>query len=92
VQDMETNKEFYGTFLSICWQDKRKKTVDFNIKGYKSMDFDLFGPDYLIVASDGALSDNSGAVFTPKNCSISRPLVNVNNFMFAHTYLRLQVP
>jgi hypothetical protein len=28
---------------------RQKKTVDFNIKGYKSMDFDLFGPDYLIV-------------------------------------------
>jgi extradiol dioxygenase family protein len=73
VQDMETNKEFYGTFLSICWQDKRKKTVDFNIKGYKSMDFDLFGPDYLIVASDGAYQ-TIVVVFTPKNCSISRAI------------------
>jgi hypothetical protein len=28
---------------------RQKKKTDFNIKGYKSMDFDLFGPDYLIV-------------------------------------------
>jgi uncharacterized ubiquitin-like protein YukD len=54
---------------------RQKKTVDFNIKGYKSMDFDLFGPDYLIVEALMELIIQTIVVpYLPKNCSISRPL------------------
>jgi hypothetical protein len=36
---LETNKEFYGTFLSFQYVTRQKKTVDFNIKGYKKYGF-----------------------------------------------------
>jgi hypothetical protein len=71
---------------------RQKKTVDFNIKGYKSMDFDLFGPDYLIVEASMELIIQTIVVpYLLKKLQYITPIINVNNFMFAHTYLRLQV-
>jgi hypothetical protein len=45
---------------------QKKKTVDFNIKGYKSMDFDLFGPDLIVEASDGVQLSTIVVPYTKK--------------------------
>jgi hypothetical protein len=62
---------------------RQKKTVDFNIKGYKSMDFDLFGPDYLIVEASMELIIQTIVVPYLLTVYHAHYWVNVNNFMFA---------
>jgi hypothetical protein len=70
---------------------RQKKSVDFNIKGYKSMDFDLFGPDYLIVEASMELIIQTIVVpYLLKKLRYITPIIGVNNFMFA-SYLLSQV-
>lgn len=94
----------FGDKQRILWEpsflfqfiDKTKeKTVDFNIKGYKSVDFGSVwaGLSYRRSLDRANYSDNSGAVFTQKLQYITPIIgVNVNNFMFAYTYSHVTGP